>query len=449
MFPVNLKYCSLFRKFQSALFTMRGPFSAWISVFLRFSLMISLVFLSHDGFSQSKKELQNKKAQLQKDIEYTNKLLSQTKKNKSASLNQLVTLNKKISKRSELINTIATEINGVDKEIGKVSGNIEELNRQLNNLKKQYTGMLYYAYKNQNSYSRMMFIFSAEDFNQAWKRMKYLRLLSDYRVQQRNMIVSVQDSLNGKKQVLQSVKQDKSSLLTVQEQQKQLLDKEKKDQVKTLNSLTSKEKKYRNDLKAKQKQEQLLATKIENIIRKEIEMAQEAARKKAASSVTASTSKKKIETISSTSALASTPEAIRLSNNFESNKGRLPWPVEQGFISSSFGRHTHPLWRDVVVNNNGVDINSSKGAKARAVFEGTVLRVIMVVDKYAVLVQHGEYFTLYSNLQEVYVKSGDKIITKEILGLVQTNEDDGKTEVHLEIWKGSNKMDPEIWLAKN
>jgi septal ring factor EnvC (AmiA/AmiB activator) len=259
----------------------------------------------------------------------------------------------------------------------------------------------------------------------------------------------VQDSLAGKKRKLQEVKQDKAGLLTLQEQQKQILNKEKKDQVRTLNSLASKEKKYKNDLRAKQKQEQLLATKIENIIRKEIEMAQEAARKKAAASATANASKKKVENVSSSVALASTPEAIRLSNDFESNKGRLPWPVEQGFISSSFGKHTHPLWKDVVVNNNGIDINSSRGARARAVFEGTVLRVIMVVDKYAVLVQHGEYFTLYSNLQEVYVKSGDKIITKQTLGLVLTSDDDGKTEVHLEIWKGSNKMDPEGWLAKN
>lgn len=413
------------------------------------SLIVLLVISGTFSFAQSKKELQSKKAKLQKDIEYTNKMLSQTKKSKSVSLNQLVTLNKKIDKRTELISTISTEIGTVDKEIGKVSTNIDSLDHQLSVLKKQYTQMLYYAYKNQNSYSRLMFIFSAEDFNQAWKRMKYIRLLSDYRVQQRSMIVLVQDSLAGKKRMLQEVKQDKAGLLTLQEQQKQILDKEKKDQVRTLNSLASKEKKYKNDLRAKQKQEQLLATKIENIIRKEIEMAQEAARKKAAASATANASKKKVENVSSSVALASTPEAIRLSNDFESNKGRLPWPVEQGFISSSFGKHTHPLWKDVVVNNNGIDINSSRGARARAVFEGTVLRVIMVVDKYAVLVQHGEYFTLYSNLQEVYVKSGDKIITKQTLGLVLTSDDDGKTEVHLEIWKGSNKMDPEGWLAKN
>ncbi|HNS13131.1 MAG TPA: peptidoglycan DD-metalloendopeptidase family protein [Bacteroidia bacterium] len=426
-----------------------GQTPTFLIRFVKIGLIFSLALLSTTIQAQSKKELQKKKAQLQKDIEYTNKMLSQTKKNKSASLNQLVTLNKKISKRTELISTISTELNGVEKEISKVAGNIDSLDHQLNVLRKQYASMLYYAYKNQNSYSSLMFIFSADDFNQAWKRMKYIRLLSDYRVQQRNLIVQVQDSLAGKRQILQNVKKDKASLLTVQETQKQLLDKEKKEQVKTLNSLTSKEKKYRKDLREKQKQEQLLATKIEKIIRKEIEMAQEAARKKAASSATADASKKKLSSVNSSTILASTPEAIRLSNDFESNKGKLPWPVEQGFISSSFGKHTHPLWKDVVVNNNGIDINSSKGAKARSVFEGTVLRVIMVVDKYAVLVQHGEYFSLYSNLQEVFVKSGDKIMTKQVLGLVLTNEEDGKTEVHLEIWKGSNKMDPEGWLAKN
>lgn len=217
-----------------------------------------------------------------------------------------------------------------------------------------------------------------------------------------------------------------------------------------LNNLTVKEKKLRADLREKQRKEQLLANRIEDIIRKEIEAARTAAKKKAASSGSANVSNKKIERINSpnaTSVLASTPEAIKLSNDFESNKGRLPWPVEQGIISSSFGRHSHPVWRDVVVNNNGVDINSKKGSKARAIFDGKVLRVIMVVDKYAILVQHGEYFTLYSNLQEVFVKAGDKVITKQPLGLVQTNEEEGKTEVHLEIWRGSNKMDPEGWLA--
>lgn len=414
-----------------------------------FYILLALILSSAtESMAQNKKELQNKKARLQKEIENTNKLLNQTKKNKSASLNQLVTLNRKISQRSELINTISSELNGVDREIGKVAMNIDSLDHRLESLKKQYAGMLYYAYKNQHHYSALMFLFSAEDFNQAWKRMKYLRMISEYRLKQKELIVSLQDSLNGKKRVLDDVKKEKADLLTAQEKQKRLLDKEKKEKVQTLNSLASREKKIKKDLREKQRQEQILANKIEQIIRKEIEMAKAAAKKKAAGSVSANATKKKIENTGSSRVLSATPEAARLSSDFESNKGRLPWPVDQGFISSSFGRHAHPLWKGVYVNNNGIDINASKGSKARAVFEGTVLRVIMVVDKYAVLVQHGEYFTLYSNLQEVYVKSGDKVITKQVLGLVQTDESDGKTEVHLEIWKGSNKLDPAGWIVQ-
>lgn len=422
----------------------------WFGMTIRFILLTVFFLIQILAFAQSKKELERKKAQLRQDIEYTNELLSQTKKNKSASLSQLIALNQKISYRAELISTINTELNVVDHEIGHVSTRIDSLNSRLNGLKKQYAEMLYYAYKNQGNYSRLAFIFSAESFNQAYKRLKYLRQLSEYRLRQRDLIVQIQDSLNGKKRELQDVKQDKSRLLTVQVKEKRDLSKEKKEQVSVLNNLTVKEKKLRAELREKQRKEQILASKIEDIIRKEIESARTAARKKNASSGSANVSNKKIENVNSansTSVLASTPEAIKLSNDFESNKGRLPWPVEQGIISSSFGRHAHPVWRDVVVNNNGVDINSKKGAKARAIFDGRVLRVIMVVDKYAILVQHGEYFTLYSNLQEVFVKAGDKVITKQPIGLVQTNEDEGKTEVHLEIWRGSNKMDPEGWLA--
>lgn len=406
-----------------------------------------LLLISGTSFGQSKRELERKKDAIQKDIEYTNQLLKQTKKNKSTSLNQLVTLNKKISYRSELITTINTEISSVENEIGTVSTNIDSLNARLENLKKQYGQMLYYAYLNQSTYSKLMFVFSANDFNQAFKRMQYLRQLSQYRESQRDKIVEVQDSLNGKKTKLQVVKQDKKQLLTSQKREKNQLDQEKKEQVNMLNNLTSREKRLRNDLKEKARQEQNLANKIEDIIRKEIEMAKAASKRQSNSKATASVTKRKTDIPNTAAVLSNTPETIKLSNDFESNRGRLPWPVEQGMISSSFGRHSHPIWKDVVVNNNGVNINSAKGAKARAIFEGKVIRVLLVVDKYAVLIQHGEYFTLYSNLEQVYVKAGDKVITRQPLGVVQTSEEDDKTELHLEIWRGSNKMDPENWIA--
>lgn len=411
-----------------------------------FSVVWMVMLFSGVSYGQSKKELEKKKNAIQKDIEYTNQLLKQTKKNKSASLNQLVTLNKKITYRSELISTINTEINSVETEIGAVSTNIDSLNSRMVNLKKQYGQMLYFAYRNQSTFSKLMFVFSAESFNQGFKRMQYLRQLSKYRERQHDKIVETQDSLNGKKTKLQTVKQDKKQLLTSQEREKKQLDKEKKEQVHMLNNLTSREKRLRAELKEKARQEQKLADKIEDIIRKEIEMAKAATKRQSNSG--ASASKRKTEVPNPGAAvLSNTPETIKLSNDFESNRGRLPWPVEQGIISSSFGRHSHPVWKDVVVNNNGVNINSGKGAKARSIFEGKVIRVLLVVDKYAVLIQHGEYFTLYSNLEQVYVKAGDKVITRQPLGVVQTDEEDDKTELHLEVWRGSNKMDPENWIA--
>lgn len=406
-----------------------------------------IILAPFSAVSQSKRELENKKNQIQKDIDYTNQLLNITKKSKSNSLVHLVTLNKKITYRSEMISTISTEIHGVDKEIGSVSTNIDSLNNRLDRLKKQYASMLYYAYKNQSSYTKLMFIFSSDDFNQAFKRIYYLRQLSDYRLRQRDLIVELQDSLNGKKSNLQNVREDKNKLLTTQERQIKELDKEKNEQVNVLNSLASKEKKLRADLKEKQKKQQQLSAKIEEIIKREIEAAREAARKKAASTSTASKSTKNVVGVNSAAVLLNTPETIKLSADFENNKGQLPWPVEKGIISSSFGRHAHPVWHDVYVNNNGVDINSSKGAKARAIFDGRVITVFMVFGKYAVLIQHGEYFTLYSNLENVFVKKDDKVITKQPIGTVQTNEDEGKTELHLEIWRGGNKMDPEGWIA--
>lgn len=410
-------------------------------------LLLLLFSAPFEGFSQSKTELEKKKDQIQKDIDYTNQLLNLTKKSKTTSLSHLVTLNKKITYRNDLIYTINTEIKVVDKEINHVSTNIDSLKNSLNRLKKQYSQMLYFAYKNQSSYSRLMFIFSSDDFNQAFKRVIYLRQLSDYRIRQRDLIVQLQDSLHGKKSKLQDVRLDKKGLLVSQKKQKMQLDEEKKEQVVVLNKLSTKEKKLRSDLKEKQRKQQQLSARIEDIIKKEIETARAKAKKKNISTLSASKSVKKIENTNTASVLLNTPATIKLSNDFENNKGQLPWPVEKGIISSSFGRHAHPIWHDVVINNNGIDINSSKGAKARAIFDGRVIYVVQVYDKYAVLVQHGEYFTLYSNLENVFVKAEDKVITKQPIGIVQTNDEEGKTEIHLEIWRGSNKMNPEAWIA--
>lgn len=253
-------------------------FNKSILAFILIFLIIQL--LDNPGFSQTKRELEKKKEQLQKDIDYTNQQLNQTKKYKSASLNQLVTLNQQLSYRSELIHTINSQISLVDNQIGNVSTDIDSLDQRLIDLKKQYGATLYSAYKNQGTFSRLMFIFSAADFNQAYKRMRYLQSLSEYRIHQQQMIIALQDSLKGKQKELQEVKTDKSYLLHSQQKEKKQLKKEKEQQVLALNNLSNREKRLRSEIKEKQKQEQLLASKIEDIIRKEIEMARAAARKK-------------------------------------------------------------------------------------------------------------------------------------------------------------------------
>lgn len=429
----------------------QSMFPGILSFFSKNCIRLSIVLAGLFIFSavsvngQSKKELEKKKQQIHKDIEYTNKLLSQTRKTKTATLSQLITLNKQISYRAELIGTIHSEISSVDGQINYTNAQIDSILGRLDELKKHYADLLYFAYKNQGAFSKLSFIFSATDFNQAYQRLKYLQHLSEYRIHQRNLIRQLADSLSDKRGQLAGIRKDKTQLLTVQQKEKNNLTKEKKEQVEVVNTLASKEKKLKGDLKDKQKLEAKLNRMIENAIRKEIEAAQLAAKKKAMSTLTASASTKKTRTESTPYILSATPEAMKLSADFESNRGRLPWPVDQGFISSSFGRHAHPVWKDVVVNNSGVDINSSKGARVRSVFEGKVTKVIVIMNKYAVIVQHGEYFTVYSNLQDVSVKSGDVISTKQVIGIVQT-DDEGKSEVHLEIWKGSNKLDPEGWI---
>lgn len=398
---------------------------------------------------QTKKELEKKKQQLQREIDQMNKQLKENKKNKNASLNQLMTLNKKINARKELISTMNSEINHIDGDIHQLGSDMDSLTHKLEVLKKQYADMLVYAYKHRNNRDKVMFVMAADNFNQAVKRAKYLQTMNEYRQKQYKEISAIQDSLSGKKNQLQVVRTEKAGLLNSEQVEKQKLDGEKKEQVKALNNLSASETRIKKQLREKQAQQQKLASKIENIIQKEIDAARNSSKKKSGSNNSASKNTTK-ENTSSSSVLAATPESIKLSNDFAGNKGRLPWPVESGYISGFFGRHNHPIWKDVIINNNGLDISSPIGSKAKAIFSGTVLNVFMVVDKYAVVIQHGEYFSVYSNLQEVFVKAGDKVSTKQTLGNIKIDQEEEHAEVHLEIWKGSNKMDPKPWIiARN
>ncbi len=398
--------------------------------------------LALSGFGQTAKELEEKKKRLQDDIKYTNKLLDETENSKKSSLNQLRLLNTKIEMRQELIKTIAKEVKLIDKQINQTNSVVGSLENDLKKLKAEYAQMIYFAWKNQNSYSRLMFIFSSKDFNQAYLRLKYIQQYSDYRKKQAKIIKETQLALGEKIDVLKKSRTEKATLLTNEEQEKLKLTSEKKEKDELLENLQDREASLKKELKQKQNETLKLQKEIERIIAEEIRKREEERRKKAEADKAAGKEVK--ETVKGFSLTA---EETLISDNFELNKGKLPWPSATGIITGHFGEQSHPDLPNVKINNNGIDIGTDKGAKARAVFDGTVSAIISIPGAYkAVMVRHGDYISVYANLEEVYVKKDDKIKVKQEIGKVHTDESEGKTELHLEIWKGSVKTNPEEWI---
>jgi len=396
---------------------------------------------------KTKEKLQEDKNKLEKDIAYTNKLLSETKKNKQISLNQLIILNNKINQREDLIGTINTEIGDIDSKIISNSKETYKLAGELKRLKGEYAKMIVFAYKNRSAFTRLMFLFASSDLNQAYLRLKYLQQYTLYRRKQAGLIVQAAVLLNEKITLLKDIKSGKSILLKSEEAEKILLAQEKDEKNTAVKKLQQKEKDLLKTIKQKEKESKKLKQSIETLIADEIKKATE--KKKV--STTTSTTNKTTTTVTTTSKELGLSDAdIILSNSFASNKGKLPWPTEKGVVTSTFGVHSHPVLTEIKVKNNGIDISTSLGSKARAVFDGKVTGVVSIPGaNMAVIVRHGEYLTVYSNLTEVYVKTGDAIKTKQNIGLIYTDTDDSKTELHFEVWYGKLLTDPINWLAPN
>lgn len=407
----------------------------------RFLWLLFVVFTAQVSFcfAQNRKDLENKRKKLQSEIKYNNDLLNETRKDKKASLYQLVNINNNIKMRQELIATINTEMALLAKEVKKTNASITELQNDLVKLKQEYARMIYFAYKNQDAYSRLMYVFASKDFNQAYLRLKYFQQYSEYRKKQAEMIVTTQNKLSEQKELLQKKTQEKTLLLGSQNAEKELLAKEKTNKENVVAQLQNKEKQLKSDIDKKKADAAKLQKAIEEIIAAEIRKANEIAAK----------NKKTTEpNVAPSKVLLMTPEGKELSSNFEKNQGKLPWPVIKGNITGHFG--PSELMEGIEINNNGVDISTSKGALVRALFNGEVTGVVTVPGSGKVLIiRHGEYLSVYSNLNEIFVKQGDKITTKQNIGTVLYDADEAKTEMHLEIWKGQIKLDPEMWLFKN
>jgi murein hydrolase activator len=406
------------------------------TVFSAFFMVIMLmVFYPLAQTQQTKDKLLDKKKHIEEEIAYYKKLIEETKKTKNISLNQLVLLKNQISVRENLIGVINIEMSELD---SKIIENMEEVQRsteQVKALKEEYAKMVYNAYKNRSSFDRLMFIFASTDFNQAHRRLKYLQQYNQYLRHEVELISNTTNQILQTNKELEKQKNSKQELLVSSQAEKLKLAKEKEKKDADLKKLKKTETELKKTLKQKEEEARILRRKIESAISEEIKKSAVKTNK----TVTTTTTVKNVLT----------PEEIIATDNFAGNKGRLPWPLERGAITATYGEHPHPVLDGIKVKNNGIDISTSSGAVARAVFAGIVAGVVTITNNNkAVIIRHGEYFTVYSNLMSVSVKKDQKVAIKQTVGTINTGSDDNKTELHFEVWQGKLTCNPVDWISK-
>ena len=457
-------------------------------------VMLFITIAALNMYAQNdKNKLQSRKSKLEREIIEMNRELEETKLNKSANLNQLVLINKKINKREELIREIEQEVGGIDSQVQNMADTIYRITINLKNLKDEYARIIYSTYRNRSAYNRLMFIFSSHNFNQAYKRLKYLQQYTEYRKMQVQSITKTQMMLATKKLELEKRKSSKLTLKHSQEQERNILADEKNQKDEKIKNLTSQEKKLLVKLRNNEVALNKLQAAIEALVASEIKKANEEKIKKAAATAAAekraaaeadrkarakaeadkkSRSKAdpnvrapepakeeaiaKVEESRLTAAKAApvksnsmsvTAEDVALSGSFAGNRGRLPSPVDRGAIISSFGEHPHAEFQNIKIKNNGIDIVSSSGSIAKVVFDGEVSSVMFITNlNYIVIVRHGDYLTVYSNLKDVTVKKGDRVKTRQSLGTIATSEGESKSRLHFELWQGTIVQNPAGWL---
>ena len=423
---------------------------------LHIILVLLLLALVSPTFGQktkgkSKKQLQSEINSLQKEISTANQLLKKTKKDKEMTLNEVNLLDKKIKQRENLIKAYNQQIAVLDEEIKTGQSNIKTLNSDLKKLRKEYAKMIVFANKNRSHYDMLGFVFASKDFNQAFRRLRYIREFNEARKVKIDQIVSTERRINDEVEASQKAREEQAAMLKDEKAQQEALQKEKKDLNGQVAKLKKKEGSIQQDIKNKQQQAKKLQKAIDDIIAEEIRKANAEAERKRKEEAKKNANKGKATTAPAPKekGMALTPAEKTLSSNFVNNKGNLPWPVERGVISSSFGKHASVVSDKVTVTNNGIDIATTEGAQARAVFEGEVASVVKLTGaNTVVIIRHGEYFTVYSNLENVTVKRGDKVKTKQNIGTVHTNKTEDKTELHFELLKEQNRQNPANWLSK-
>ncbi len=413
--------------------------------------IVTLFLLSFSTLMWSQPEqekLEKRKAQIQEEIRVAERLLESKNTAQKSVTTVIAQQIAKIKLREQLINMTEKQSKILKNDMYINQLQINGLNRDLLNLKKDYAKMIVKSYKSRSEQSRAMFLLSSENFLQAYKRAQYMKQYTSYRKIQGEEIQDKTKTLFSFNNKLAVQKTEKQKLINEQEQERQKLEKDKKAQEVLVNSIKKDKKKIAAEINKKQQESKAIDRQIDKLIREAIveanRRAAEAAKK---------ANPKKVVTAAETKAIASstkimlTPESKIIADNFRANKGKLPWPVEKGTVYLRYGDQSHPIIKTLTVHNSGVDIATEDGASARAVFGGVVTKVIVLspVNK-AVFIQHGDYFTVYQNLSSVAVSKGDKVAIKQNLGRIRTNGDSGKTILKFMILQNTTPNNPASWL---
>ncbi|WP_396195362.1 murein hydrolase activator EnvC family protein [Flavobacterium sp.] len=394
----------------------------------------------------TQEELEERKAKIQLEIQEKERQLQSVKSKEKSVVSQLLIQKEKIGLKEKLIQTTEKQTKLLSNDIYINQLKINQLNRDLEKLREDYAQMIVKSYKSRSEQSRAMFLLSSENFLQAYKRAQYMKQYASYRKMQGEEIKGKTKQLEDYNVKIGAQKQEKEKLIAEKEKEKQELEKEKQEQEKIANQIKKEKGKIAAEIKKKQQE----TKRIDEQIRKMIRDAIAAANKKTAAAnaktnpKTTAAEKKAIE---SSTKIILTPEGKIVSDNFKANKGRLPWPVEKGAISLGYGDQPHPVFKTLQIHNSGIEIATENGASARAVFAGEVTQVQQLTPlKKAVVIRHGDFFTIYQNLSSVSVSVGDKVSAKQVLGKIRTDAD-GKTVVKFLVSQNSVFFNPSTWLS--
>ncbi len=420
----------------------------------KIALIFSLLLVGN-VHAQTSDKLKKEQERLEKNIASTQSLLEKSQTKTKASLNDLRVIQNQIEYRERLLKNYDNQIRGAELTVQQKEKQIVELREKVKQLKAQYKKLLIYAYKHRNKYGKLMYIFTADSYNEARKRNGYLRRLSDVQLKQFLVIQQNQELITEEIGKVNAEKENKLIVLTEKKKERAAIEEDRALKEKVYQEFKQEEELLLAKLKEDQKKKEILRNRIAAAIQKELA---EAEAKRKAEEAAALAAKKK-ETTSNTESkpaavtLAETKESKLISSNFEANRGRLPWPVEKGNITENFGKNPHPTLKNVSTNNRGIDISAPLHAQVRSVFEGEVTSVLNIPGAgKVVIIKHGNYRTVYSNLQDTYVKAGSKVSTKKVIGSLLAKNGETLSVVHFEVHKvvGNNVtcLNPALWVSR-